>query len=78
MVMLQLVSELAVPTPELSLMMSLVSPRLLSATPSASTEGNVTCYIILNLRGDCLVDSRPLNGWMIDGVMLMYLYFVWL
>lgn len=32
------VSELAVPTPELSLMMSLVSPKLLSATPSASTE----------------------------------------
>lgn len=32
------VSEFAVPTPELSLMISLVSPRLLSVTPSASTE----------------------------------------
>lgn len=31
------VSELAVPTPELSEIISLVSPRLLSATPRAST-----------------------------------------
>lgn len=32
------VSEFAVPTPLLSLMISLASPMLLSATPSASTE----------------------------------------
>lgn len=42
------VSELAVPTPELSLMMSLVSPRLLSVTPSASTELDYTNYDTLH------------------------------